>query len=131
MEVEHHGPLKSGSNIFKDKWNNLIRKFSPGSCESSLVLVLFLDLNLVITRKTIHERKDFVVGTCINDLVSEHSVEFLFGTCQIEVTEVSTGMNGTSFFDRNKIINPSGLCNWVYETRFTHFFNLEFDGTSL
>ena len=51
LEAKRNGLLKSGSNIFKAKWHNPIWKCSLGGCESSLVLLLFSDLNLVITEK--------------------------------------------------------------------------------
>ena len=85
MEAERHGQLKCGSNIFKAKWHNMICKCALGGFESRLVLVLFQDLNLVITRKTIHEIKYFMVDTEINDLVNERSGEVVFGTCQNKI----------------------------------------------
>ena len=98
VEEEHHILLESGSNIFKSKWHNAVCKRPPRGCERSLVLVLFLDSNLVITRKTIHERKDFVASTSINDLVNERNGDFVFGTCQIEVVKFNTYTNGTLIY---------------------------------
>ena len=68
VEEEIHG-----SNIFKAKWHNTICKRAPGGCERSLVLVFFPDLNLVLTGKTIHERKDFMSGIGVNDMVNERN----------------------------------------------------------
>ena len=69
-----------------------------------------------------------MAGTCINDLVNEWSGEFVFWTCQIQVTEVSIDVNGTLFFvDGNMIRNPSGIRDGVYETFFTQFLDLVFD----
>ena len=131
MEAEFHGSLKSGSTIFKSKWHNSICKRAPRVCESSLVLVLFPNLNLVITKKNIHERKDFMVGTRINDLVNKWSGEVVFGTFQIQVVEISTYMDGTLFFiNGNMIRNPSGICNGLHETCCAQFLNLDFDRRS-
>ena len=117
MEVVRHGPLKSGSNLFKAEWHDLIRKCAPRGDEGSLVLVFFPDLNLVVPRKTIHERKYFMSGTSVNDLVNERSGEIVLGTCQIEITKVNTDTNGTHFFvNGNGIRNPSGIRDGVYET---------------
>ena len=124
MEAEGHVPLKSGSNIFKARRHNTIHKRAPTGCEIVFILILFLDLNLVITEKTIHEIKYFVAITRINDLVNEWSGEVVFGTCQVQVMEVSTNANGTLFFDGNKIRNPSGIHDGVYETCFTQFLDL-------
>ena len=132
MEAEHHGPLKRGSIIFKSKGHNSIRKHAPGGCESSLVLVLFPDLNLVITEKTIHERKDFVVSTGINDLVNEWSGEVFFRTCQIQVMKVNIDMNYPLFFvNKNMSGNPSSIRDRVYENFFTQFLDLGFDSRIL
>jgi hypothetical protein len=43
------------------------------------------DLDLVIARKFIHEGKDFMTGTCIDDLVNEGSGDVVFGTTLVEV----------------------------------------------
>ena len=80
MEAVRHGQLKSGSNIFKVKWHESICKCSPRGGEGSLVLVFSPDLNLLILRKTIYERKGFMFGTDVNDLVNERSGEIILGT---------------------------------------------------
>ena len=132
MEEEHHGLLKSGSRIFKGKRHNFICKCAPRGCESFLVLVVFPDLNLIITGKTIHERKYFMASASIIDLVNEQSGEVVFGTCQVQVTEFSIDMNGTLFFvNGNTIGNPSGIRDGVYETYFTQLRDLGFDNMSL
>ena len=59
----------------------------PGGCERSLVLVFFLDLNLVISKKSIHEGKGLMSSTCIDNLIDEGCGEFVFGTCPIEIAE--------------------------------------------
>ena len=71
METKFHGPLKSGYGIFKAKRHDTIPKGAPGGSENGFVLILFLYLNLVITIKTIHEWKDFMVVRGINDMVNE------------------------------------------------------------
>ena len=117
VEAKGHGPLKGGSNIFYAKRHDTIHKSAPGGSESGFVLLFFTDMNLVITRKTIHERKYFVAGTGINGLVNEQSGEVFFGTCQIQVTEVNTYANGTIFFiNGNKIGNLSVIRDGLYET---------------
>ena len=73
-----------------------------------------------------------MADTDINDLVNERSVEVVFGTCQIQVTEFSTDRNGTLFFvDRNRIRNPSSIHDGVYETCCGQFLDLGFDHSSL
>ena len=73
-----------------------------------------------------------MVETHINDLVNEQSGEDVFGTCQIQVTEVSTNMNGTLFFvDGKDIGNPSGIRSGLDETCFMQVLNLDFNSESL
>ena len=79
-------------------------------------MVFFLDLDLVVSGKTVHERKGFMFGACIDDLVDERCGEVVFGTCPIEVMEFYANANGTLFFIyRNRIRSPSGVCNGVDE----------------
>ena len=51
---------------------------------------------------------------------------------EFQITKISTNMNGTLFFiNRNRIRNPSGIRNGVYETFFTQFLDISFDNGSL
>ena len=55
-------------------------------------------------------------SACIDNLIDEGCWEVVFGTCPIEVTEVSENVNGTLFFIQgNMIRNPSGVCNGINE----------------
>ena len=69
-----------------------------------------------------------MAGTCIDDLVDKPSGEVVFGTSQIQITEVSTHTNGSLLFiNGNMIGNPSGIRDGVYETFFMQFLDLDFD----
>ena len=104
METICHGVLEGGSNIFQAKGHDLISECAPWGCEYCLVMVFFLDLDLVIDEKTVHERKYFMSSACIDDLVDERGREVVFGTCPIEITEVCVNMNSNLFFiHRNRI----------------------------
>ena len=71
-------------------------------------------------------------STGIDDLVNEWNVEILLGIGQVQITKVSTNMNGTLFFiNKNMIRNPSGICDGVYETYFALFLNLNLYNRSL
>ena len=124
METICHGMLEGGSSIFQDKGHESIHKCAPWGCECRLIMVFFLDLDLVITEKPIHEGKYFMSSPRINDLIDERCGEFAFGTCPIEVVEVCANANGTLFFiHQNKIRNPSGdssaqLCRYIPGSRY-------------
>ena len=82
---------------FQDKGHDLIRKCAPWGCECHLIMVFFLDLDLVISRKTVHEGKVLMSSARIDDLVDERCGEVIFGTCPIEVMKVYANTNGTLF----------------------------------
>ena len=68
-----------------------------------------------------------MASTCIDDLVDKRSGEVVFGTSQIQITEVSTHTNGSLLFiNGNMIGNPSGIRNGVYKSFFAQFLNLIF-----
>ena len=120
VEVKGHGSLKSGSIIFKSKRHDTLWKSAPGGGKGGFILILFVDMDFVLTQKTVHEGKYFMASTCIDDLVDKRSGEVVFGTSQIQITEVSTHTNGSLLFiNGNMIGNPSGIRDGVYETCFT------------
>ena len=95
-------------------------------------MVFFLDLDLVISRKIVHEGKGFMSSTRIDDLVNERCGEVVFGTCPIEVMEVCTIANGTEFFIHgNRIRNPNGVHNGVNEVGYAQLLYLGFDSGHL
>ena len=115
-EAVCHGALEGGSSVSHAKGHDLICECAPWGCECHFIMVLFLDLDLVISRKTIHEVKGLMSGACIDDLIDDRYGEVVFGTCPIEVTEVCANMNGTLFLIHgNRIRNPSGVHNGVDE----------------
>ena len=106
----------------------MIGEYAPRGCECNLVMILFPDLNLVISKKSIHEGKDLMSSACFDDLIDEGCGEFVFGTHPIEVMEVYANMNGTLFFIHgNRIRNPSGVCNGVNEASCAQLLYLGFD----
>ena len=98
METIWHGALEGGSSIFQVKGHDLISECAPWGCECSLVMILFLDLNLVVSGKSVHEGKDLMSGAHIDDLINEGCWEVIFGTCLIEIMEFCTNTDGTLFF---------------------------------
>ena len=88
VEAVCHGALEGGSNIFEAKGHDSVGECAPWGCEFHLVMVFFLDLELVIAEKSIHEGEGLMFGACIDDLVYERCGEVVFGTCPIEITEV-------------------------------------------
>ena len=107
----------------------MICQSALGGCKSGFILIFFVDIDLIITRKIVHEGKDFITSTCIYYLVNKLIGEVIFGISQIQIMQFNTNTNGSLFFiNGNKIGNPSGIRDGVYETYFTQFFDLNFDG---
>ena len=116
METLCYGMLEGGSSILQTKGHYSIGECSPRGCEYSLVMIFFLDLDLVISGKPIHEGKGLMSGACIDNLIDEGCWEVVFGTHPIEIVEVCANMDGTLFFiHKNRIRNPSGVRNGVDE----------------
>ena len=79
-ETVCHGTLEGGSNILQTKGHYLIRECAPQGCECSIVTIFFPDLDLVISRKSIHEGEDLMSSACIDNLIDEGCWEVVFGT---------------------------------------------------
>ena len=127
MKTAHHGALEGGSSIFQAKGHDLICECAPWGCEFHLITVFFLDLDLVVAEKIVHEGEGLMFGSCIDDLVDEQCREVVFGTCPIEVMEVCANVNGTLFFiHANRIRNPSGVGNRVDEAGCVQLLYLDF-----
>ena len=69
MKGKIHCPLKGIPNIFQSKGNFLVREGTPRTNESCFMLVFRFNLNLIISRETIHKRKEFTPRASINNLV--------------------------------------------------------------
>ena len=90
-------------------------------------MVLFLDLDLVVARKSVHEGEGLMFSSCIDDLVDERGGEVVFGTCPIKIAEVCANANGTLFFIHgNKIRNPCCVCNGINEAGYAQLLYLGF-----
>ena len=108
--------LEGGSNIFEAKGHDSVCECAPWGCECHFVMVFFLDLDLVVSEKTVHKSEGLMSSACIDDLVDERCGEVVFGTRLIEIMKVCTNANGALFFIHgNKIRNPSFVCNGINE----------------
>ena len=101
-EVVRHGVLGGGSNIFEAKGHDSVGKCAPWGHEYHFVTVFFLDLDLILFGKTVHDGEGLMSGTCIDDLVDEHGGEVVFGTCPIKIMEVCANVNGNPFLFTGK-----------------------------
>ena len=99
-----HGTLEGGSNILHTKGHYSIGECAPWGCECSLVMIFFLDLDLVISRKPVHEGKYLMSGACIDNMIDEGCYEVVFGTHPIQIMEVYANVDGNLVFIHGNII---------------------------
>jgi hypothetical protein len=66
VERKRHGLLKCSSNSFHTKRHIPISERTPWTDGSGFLLVFRIDLYLIVSRKTIHERKGFTTCALID-----------------------------------------------------------------
>ena len=98
MKGERYGPLECGSNIFKTKRHLTICECTPQTNECRFVLVFEFDLDLIVSQKTIHERKGLTTYAFIDYLVNKWRGEIIFWVGLVQIMEVRTYANHTLFF---------------------------------
>ena len=102
-----HGPLESCTSIFEAEGHDAIGKRPPRGNECGLILIDWVNLDLVIARESIHKGKSLVVGAVIDNLIDERRWEVVLGTCIIEIAKVGANANGALFFvDGYRVGNP-------------------------
>jgi hypothetical protein len=57
-----------------------------------------VDLDLIITRETIHEGKSLMAYVVIDNLINERCWKVVFGTCVIEIAKVRADADSALFF---------------------------------
>jgi hypothetical protein len=73
------------------------------------VLIGRQDLNLVISRKSTHEREDYAPRAIIDDLVDEGHRVVVLGIGFVEVSIVNANTDGPLFLsNQNKVGDPFG-----------------------
>jgi hypothetical protein len=55
MENVSHSPLECSTYVLESKRHDTIRKSDPWGGKCSLVLICWMDLDLIVARETIHE----------------------------------------------------------------------------
>ena len=83
------------------------------------MLVFKLDLYLIVSQKTIHERKGLATYAFIDYLDNKWRGEIVFWTSLVQIMEACTDANRTLFFvDWNGIWHPLSQLDGVDETSF-------------
>jgi hypothetical protein len=102
-----HGPLESGISILEAEWHDTICKGASRGLECNFLLIDGVNLDLLVTKETVHEGQSLVACAIIDYLVDEGCWKVVFGTGVIEVMEVCTDMNSALFFiNRDRVGDP-------------------------
>jgi hypothetical protein len=111
-----HRVLEGCAGVFEAEGHDTVCKRAPRGNECSFVLIGRVNLNLVIARESVHERKSLVAGTVIDNLIDERRWEVVFGTCIINIEKVGANANGALFFvDGYRVGNPRSVSDGVNE----------------
>jgi hypothetical protein len=104
MERKRHGLLKSGSIFLQAKRHHLIRNYTPWIDKKKIMLVLRLNLYLIVSQKTIHEREDLTICAFIENMVNEWGREIILWIGLVQIMKFCTYMNRSLVFvDQNSI----------------------------
>ena len=90
MKGKGHGLLKRSSDVFKAEGHLPICKHSPMANESSLMLVLVFNMDLIISGKSIHEGEHLATRTLIQNMINKWCEEVVLRIDTIQITEIST-----------------------------------------
>jgi hypothetical protein len=92
-------------------------------------LVCGNDLDLIISRETIHEREDFTSGTIVDDLDDEGGRKVVFSTCFLNIPIINAHADCALFLvDQDKIRNPVSESHRVNKVGFEKFLESKLDG---
>jgi len=117
MERKRNGSFKCSSNIFNSKRHLYIRESPPRTYKSHLVLILGSDVNLIVSKKSIHEGEYFSSCTLIDNMVNEGCGEVVFWTSLVQISEIHTNAYGSFLFiNGNGIRNPFNERNRINKT---------------
>ena len=116
VECIRHCQLKSCVKIFQTKWEFAISKSSPWEYICDFILISREYVYLIVARKSIHEGKNFIFGTIINNLVDRQSWIIVVGTSFINISVINTYLNNffslltTTIFD-TQLVKGMGQMN--------------------
>jgi hypothetical protein len=94
------------------------------------VLVLGNNIDLIISRETIHQREDFTSNTIVNNLVDEGGRKFVLRTCFVNIPIINAHTNCAFFLVyRDKIGNPVSESHRVNKSIVEKFLNFKLDSS--
>lgn len=132
MEIIGHFTLKISTGILQTERKLFVGKSAPRTDKGCLMLISRRDINLVVSRKTIHEGIHFAPRTLVNELINKRGGEVILWTGLVNVTIINTDSNSTLLFShREDIRHPVRERNGIDETSLEKLFDFCFDSGSL
>ena len=107
--LEHpvHQPLISSSCIFEPKRHHTITIGSLPHDKRGLLLVIWVNADLIIAREGIHKTEEFMAGCGIYDEVNPRQRETVFWAGSVDVGEVDADLPlAVCFFDQYDVGQP-------------------------
>ena len=102
-----HCTLEGCAGVFETERHDTVCKRTPGGYECSFVLIGRVNLNLVIARESVHERKSLVAGAVIDNFIDERHWKVVFGTCVIEIAKFCADADSALFLVNGyRVRNP-------------------------
>jgi hypothetical protein len=93
-----HILLESCTDILQAKRHDTICKITPRGSECGFILIVWVDLNLIIARESVHKGESFMADAVVDNLINERHWKVVFGTCVIEITKVCENVDSALFF---------------------------------
>jgi len=88
-----------------------------------------MDINLVLSRETIHRSKFFTSGTLFDNLINKSGGMIVLRICLVHISKVYTQKNGPLIFaNRYKVRKLLSQGDQVDEANFDHLLHLFLDG---
>jgi hypothetical protein len=128
MEGIRHSALKSCASVLEIERKFLIGKSASRKNKSSLMLIIGNNIDLIISRETIHQRKDFTSGTIVDNLIDEGGRKVVFRTSFVNIPIINAYVDCALFLvDWDKIGNPVSEGHRVNQVVCEKFLNFELD----
>ena len=94
------------------------------------MLLLGNNVDLIISRETIHEREDFTSGAIVDNLIDEGGRKVVFGTTFVDIPIINAYTNGALFLvNRDKIGNPVCESHRINKSGFKKFLDFKLDSS--
>ena len=90
MKGIRHRALEGGTDILEMERELFISESTPQTDKGGLVLIRWCNINMVISRETVHKRIYLTFGTLINELVNEGCGVVIFWTGSINIMVINT-----------------------------------------